>query len=303
MLSYIKVSRPINLIIVGLTQFIVYYFLFIQTPQSKELVLYPNLLVPFILVTIIITACGYYINDYFDYATDKINNKKNRLSEQSHYLLLYFSFFIIGFLLAYWIAAQIGQPALCLIYILANILLFMYSSSFKKKPLIGNVIVALFSCFVILILFYAEYGNIYLNNLALTHERLHVSILIKFYIVFIFLISLIREIIKDMEDIEGDNQEGHRTLPIVIGIKKTKQLITILSFFLIGALVFWYTKSVDQHNLALMLCFFIGLILPLINLAIGTWRSNKKESFRQMSNLSKGIMLLGLAYLILYIWI
>lgn len=305
MLALIKVSRPLNLLIVGLTQALFYFLFFVPLSTFHSLCLYSNrLLFPFVLVTVIITACGYYINDYFDFNSDLLNQKKNRLSRRTDYLYLYFSLFIIGFILSVWIAFQIQRPNLALIYIGANILLFLYSTSFKKKPLIGNMTVAAFSSGVILILLFAEYK--YLGSKFINEEIQKTGSsfqLLFYYIGFVFLISLIREIVKDIEDMDGDRAVGYNTLPIAWGVKKSKWLCAILSICLIVTLMIWYFQNTPQFDVLSNIGFFGGLILPIGILILGCLLTQEIKSFRKISHLCKALMLSGLIFLILFLWI
>ena len=299
MLSIIQASRPLNLFIVALTQYFFYYLFFINGDSTGSLSLYPNLLYPFIAVTLIITACGYYINDYFDYNSDIDNQKTNKLKHRSNYLSLYFFFLITGFVLAYWIAYSIGRPFLSLIYIIANLLLFLYSSHWKKQVLIGNIIVALFSAFVMLIIVYAEWEVI--SSIAWQQNTASgeaISIIV-FYSAFIFLISMIREMLKDIEDIEGDRAAGYRTLPIINSPEKAQVLSGLNSIILILLMASWYYSLKHIHDTLLSLFFGIAILAPTVLLTIFIFKAQDKKQFHHLSQFCKAIMLSGLIYLIL----
>jgi len=264
-----------------------------------NLQLYPSLLFPFICVTIIITLCGYLINDYFDHQSDIANKKKNKLQNPNAYLIAYSVLFTFGFGLAFYIAFEIEKIHLSLIYLVASSLLFLYSSHFKKQILIGNVIVSLFTSFVLLIILYAE-KDAFLT-LKMTNYQTYTTTfkLIIFYAVFAFAISMIREIIKDIEDYDGDRMANYNTMPIAFGIKFSKAIAMLYIIVLILILLYWIFTLESQTNV--LHYYFIGLalILPLFIISFKLQRAKYKAQYHQLSQWCKIHMLNGLLYLIL----
>ena len=277
---------------------LIFYFLFIIPPHKGISYTAYQLESPkiyvFAFVTVLITLGGYLINDYFDIETDKINDK-SRLSPKS-LLLLYFVILFLGFILAFALALSLGQPALSLIYLMAVALLYMYSAIWKRQVLIGNVIVSLFTAAVPLILLYAERDQLDMLNVT-SIESTTSSIV--FFSAFTFLISMVREIIKDIEDLEGDSAAGYKTLPIVYGIERAKTIAGFYGFVLMGTLLLWqfYSLRFTSDNLLTHLFVFIFLYAPVIFLVVKLLGNS--AHWKSLSQLCKAIMLFGLLLIII----
>ncbi len=230
------------------------------------------------LGTVLIAASGYIINDYFDVKIDLINKPNEviigRYIRRRHAMLIHQIFNIAGAVIGYAVSFKVF-----IVNILAITLLWFYASIFKKKPFVGNFMVAGLtgSSLVVMAVFYTE------NDL-----------LINIYALFAFGISIIREMIKDMEDIKGDKQYGSSTLPIIWGIQKTKRLLWVI--------VFLFVMAVILMSLALKndkLTFTFGLLgLPFLYMAYKLYLADRKGHFAHLSSLCKWIMVLGILSMI-----
>lgn len=258
----------------ALTQYMVRTFLIFD-----ESVPVPHFAV-LVLSTVLIAAGGYIINDYFDVKIDRIN-KPHRvwigktISRRSA-LVIHQLFSVSGVLMAFYIGWMPG-----LIHILSVWLLWFYASGFKKKPLIGNFVVAFLTALVI-----AEIALVYTPS----------NRLIYMYAVFAFFINFIREIIKDMEDMRGDELHGARTLPILFGIHKTKRLLyALMGVFLLSMFFFMY--KVEDVKIRV----FSGILLVhWIVLLAFIVRADRKAHFTFLSSLCKWTILLGMLSLPLF---
>ena len=297
MIQYLLCLRPLNLFIVAMTQILCYHFIFLSKalPANVNWVLAPPGIYLFTIVTVCIAAGGYLINDYFDYESDRYNDKRHRLSNKFTTLKYYAVVLILGFLLAFKIAIDIGKPPLAGIYIVASALLYLYSSHWKKQVLIGNLVVSGFTAFVIVMLLYAEQDVI--SSLSrLQHEVVVNSILA--FSTFAFLINMVREIIKDIEDIEGDKAEGYKTMPISMGIPKSRIVASfygiVLLFVLFGWM--WYAAwTVDVKVLGF--CSFT-LFAPLVFILFKLLRTKTALPSSLLSTMCKLMMISGLFLLI-----
>jgi 4-hydroxybenzoate polyprenyltransferase len=208
-----RISRPINLLMVAFAQGMTAYFLIGVTDFGLP-VLYDYRLHLLIGSTVIITAAGYMINDYYDVKIDYINRPKEVVVGKGikrRVVLLLHSFFNFIAIGMGWLVA----PRIAMINFFAAFLLWLYSNRLKREPFIGNLTVALLTGFsVYLVAFF------YQKN----------ELMIFTYSIFAFFLNLIREIIKDIEDRHGDRLHGCRTLPIVIGFRKTKEVIFVIAF-------------------------------------------------------------------------
>jgi 4-hydroxybenzoate polyprenyltransferase len=275
--SFLKLIRFGNLIILALTQYTTAIFL-IGPADNWVMFVKDWRLFLIVLSTFCIAAAGYIINDSYDIKIDIINKPKRvivgklltrRIAIFSHTLLNFLGI-ILGFIVSWKVAA---------LNLLVGFNLWLYSNSLKRLPLIGNIAVALLTSLSILIV-------------ALYYHK-NIPLVIVFS-VFAFFISLVREIIKDMEDIKGDLAFGCKTLPLVYGIRKTKNVLYILiaSFFI--SLVLLATE-VNQN---LVIYFSIFILIPLSFLIYKLMVSDSSKDFRFLSKLCKVIMLLGVISMI-----
>lgn len=165
------------------------------------------------------TAAGNVINDYFDYNIDLINKPERpipsgRISLENgkrYAYLLFAAGTVCGFLISYLTANWIPF----IIVLIADVVLYLYAYKLKATPLIGNLAVGFMTGFGFV------FGGFTINNPSIVMT----SIFLGF---FAFVMTTAREIIKDIEDVEGDRKDGARTLPILIGKKKPAILATIL---------------------------------------------------------------------------
>jgi 4-hydroxybenzoate polyprenyltransferase len=269
----VRLVRMTNLVILAITQYLTRILLIGPRHEWKQIIADPDMFF-LSLSTVCIAAAGYIINDYFDIKIDIVNKPervvvgrylKRRWAMGAHQMLNVLGAFL-GLLVNHWVF---------LINVFSITLLWFYSERFKRKPFIGNLIVSLLTGLSLLIL------TVYFP--ANRH-------LVLIYAVFSFFISLIREIVKDMEDIKGDEAHGCRTLPIIWGIRRTKHfLYVILSLFVVS--LFLMAKVLDNHTLVLL---FIFLLFPIGWLVYKLAGSDARRDFKEISNLCKIIMLLGL---------
>lgn len=265
--SLIRLTRFWNLLILGLAQYFTAAFLLsVDMTGRYELFLLTS-------STMIIAAAGYVINDYYDVKIDLINKPERVVIGKGvtrRYTLLFHTILsLTGVAIGFVLDWKIG-----VINFGCAFLLWLYSNALKRLPFIGNLTVGLLtglSVFVVNIL--------YLPPL--------VSVLI--YSLFAFFITLVREIIKDLEDLKGDDTFGCRTLPIVWGIRRTKVFIYFL-LVLFTALV----VSLNQWVTSLPMQFFAWtLFLPMVVLLGWLSRADTRRDFYYLSQFSKVIMLAG----------
>lgn len=273
----VRLVRMTNLVIVAITQYLTRILLIGPRQDWRQIIADPNMFF-LSLSTVCIAAAGYIINDYFDIKIDIVNKPervvvgrylKRRWAMGAHQALNVFGA-LLGLLISYWVF---------LINVFSITLLWFYSERFKRKPFIGNFIVSLLTGFSLLILTIYYPANRHL---------------VFIYAVFSFFISLIREIIKDMEDIRGDEAHGCRTLPIIWGIRKTKNfLYGVVTLFVIT--LFLMAKVLHNNTLSIL---FLLLLLPIALLVYNLSKSDTRRDFKELSTLCKIIMLLGLLTMI-----
>ena len=269
-LALFRLTRFWNLAIIALAQYFTAYFLFNQ----RQAVFTDIWLFLLSGSTILIAAAGYIINDYYDIKIDLINKPDRVVIGKTitrRYAILFHT--VISFL---GVAAGllINWKVGALNFVCA-FLLWLYSNNLKRLPLIGNVVVAFLTGLSIFML-------VFLYNQYLPFVMV--------YSLFAFFMTLIREVVKDMEDMKGDTTFGCKTLPIVWGIRKTKSFVyAIIAIFSI--LVLW----LDYQELKISWIYFIPLLfLPMSVLVFRLIKADTKKEFYQLSQLCKIIMLLGI---------
>lgn len=306
--AYIQLIRLPNLLIIALTQFLIRYFIILPSYVVHEVEPHLDLFhfILLVLSTMMIAAAGYVINDYFDVRSDSINKPerllidtviKRRVAMALHFTL---NIFAIG--LATYIGWKVGNPKLGLVHFIVAGMLWFYSSSYKKQFLVGNVIVALLSAMVILIVGFFE-RQIYTsfigdNFLSMLSKGIMITLLM--YALFAFLISLIREIIKDMEDIEGDHQLFSRTMPIVLGIRVTKYI----TLGIIVLFIFWFVKVMQSFYIKELWMFFYyclgAILIPMLFVTYRMLIAKAGKDFHFSSQLLKVVMLMGIFSMVLF---
>ncbi|MCB0803050.1 MAG: geranylgeranylglycerol-phosphate geranylgeranyltransferase [Flavobacteriales bacterium] len=315
-IDFIRLVRFPNLIIIFLTQYAIRFGIIQPFLKQVDLDLFMSEKLFFLLAvaTILIAAAGYIINDYFDIKLDLINKPKKLIIGNSisrRYAMLWHTLLnIAGIALAAYVAIAIKHPLLVFIQIICSALLWYYSVKFKKQVLVGNVLIAVLTALVPFTAGYYELAvmydtigeSVYDTNLKyMLFDMKYLLYWIIGYSAFAFLLTMIREIAKDMEDIEGDKAFNCKTLPIVHGIDFSKRIaigISVFTFLWILSLEFMQVLSGDFISFAYF-TFFISF--PLIFVIYRTAKAQTKKDFFIVSQSIKVIMLLGILYtLVIY---
>jgi 4-hydroxybenzoate polyprenyltransferase len=294
MMSYLRLVRLPNLLIVILTMVLVRYCLILPAFRAEFFItgFFPSNLSDFnffILVAsvVLISAAGYIINDYFDIHIDQVNRPgKNivgkKLSAKSA-LVIFVILSVIGLIAGFYVAIIVSKPGLGLLHVFAVASLWMYSSFYKRRLFIGNVIVALLCAISVMItgLFEPEF---YKNIVFLT-----------WFTVPAFLLTLVRELIKDIEDIDGDELSQCKTAPIVFGIRTTKfiilsVLVVLLAY--ISHILYWNFFTNKVINFWYMICIFL---IPVFALSYLVMTASEKKDFYYASLFTKLLMVGGIS--------
>ncbi len=303
--QYAQLFRLPNLVIVLVTQYLLQYLvvypLLALAGQAPLLDLLHFSLLSF--VTVLITAGGFLVNDLLDAEADLINKPDktfiNRLISKRKAWLLYWALNLIGLVVAVYLALYIRNLKLLLIYPSAVLLLFLYSKYFKKWPLVGNVVVAVFCAFVAGIVFFAEREFLSHSSAAELLSIEHTKIYFSFFLSFAFFTTLVREIVKDAEDLEGDSQLGLHTLPIRFGIP-TARIIAFVALVVLLLVVGFFAKWLFENEKPVPFAFsLVGVVLPLLLIGRRLLKASEKTDFTRLSKGLKWMMLAGLALLIL----
>ncbi|WP_372938572.1 geranylgeranylglycerol-phosphate geranylgeranyltransferase, partial [Seonamhaeicola sp.] len=252
-----------------------------------------------ILATVCIAAAGNIINDIYDVETDLVN-KPNKvivgksISEKKAFNL-FIALNIIGVGLGYYLSYLVGKSAFFSIFIIISVLLYLYASYFKQTPLIGNIVISILVGLSILIVGVFELlPNITPQNQLL--QLVYFKVILN-YAFFAFIINLIREIAKDIEDIDGDYKAGMNTLPIAIGRERASNMLFALSLMAVITVIYYVVYKIYQNQIA-VIYFLIAVIAPLIYITIKAFNAKTKKQFYHISNMLKFVMLLGILSLL-----
>jgi 4-hydroxybenzoate polyprenyltransferase len=282
---FLKLVRLPNLLIIACTQYLIRYTIIIPILAAYNLTTAVSEINFFLLVlsTVLIAAGGYVINDYHDRQIDMINKpSKVIIGKQISKKQSYLSFFQNIFLL--W---QIN--------LISVALLWLYSSMLKKFFMVGNIVIALLAALSLLIIIFSE-------KTIWTNEVMEAKYLIFAYSLFAFIMTWIREVIKDLEDKEGDIAFNRKTLPVIAGDVFSKLFASFLILTVLFSLALIQFRQQQWQDSVSFGYVVIGIELPLVALLILLSQANKKKAYTVSSLLTKGIMLTGvLSMLVFYL--
>lgn len=296
--AFLRLVRWPNLVFIMLTQCLFYSCIY--QPIFHET--HTRLLIWLITASVFIAAAGYIINDYFDLNIDQINKPgKNvfvRVIHRRWAILLHFILSLAG-IVATALAVGLHKWYLILTNIFCVLLLWFYSTSFKRRLLIGNIIISLLTAWTVLVFFFAltEPRQAIAGSSPQTIKFFRIAFL---YAGFAFVSSLIREAIKDMEDLEGDARYGCRTLPIVAGIRATKIYSGIWLVVLTGSLALLQLYVLQFRWWLAVLYSVLLVVVPLVLLLVRLNRSYTSADFASLSRFCKLIMFTGILSMIFF---
>ena len=293
MFPILKLIRYQNLLMLAFMQLVFRYAFF--KIQDIPLALADWQYGLLVLSTVLIAAGGYVINNILDQKTDAINKPNNviigkNISETNAYTL-YMALTVAGVAIGFYLSNVILKPSFAAVFILIAATLYLYATSLKQILIVGNIIVAiLLSCSVIIIGIFDLLPAIEAGNQQ--QMRIVFSILLD-YAIFTFFINMLREIIKDIEDVDGDYDQGIRTLPIVIGKSRTAKIVFGLSFIPILFLLYYINSYLLNliYTTFYLLLFVMG---PLFYFTVKVWSAKSKKEFHTLSLLLKWIMFFGI---------
>ncbi len=253
----------------------------------------------FLLVasTVLIAAGGYVINNIMDQATDN-DNKPNQvvvgksISETQSYNI-YLALNILGVGIGFYLSNVIERPGFAAIFIVISATLYLYATSLKQMLLIGNFVVAILLAFSVIII--GIFDLLPVINPGNQQALADIFSILFDYAVFAFIINFIREIVKDLEDVNGDYNQGMNTLPISLGINRTAKLVLILSLIPLVMVIFYVKNYFFAYNLYIASLYaLISIVAPLIYFAIKMADAKKSQDFHHLSTVLKLIILFGL---------
>lgn len=309
-IAFLRLVRWPNLVMIAVTQVLFYITLVLPFLAANDHITSSFTTLHFILLMIsslLITAAGNIINDYFDSNIDEINKPERKIIDKQikrrWAIVMHILFSLTAILIGFYIDSQTPVFWLGISNTVCVFLLFGYSISLKKKLLAGNVLISLLTAWVIIVCVFCYYRSFSCAgcDLAEWRDQVYRFVRISFlYAGFAFVISLIREVIKDMEDMEGDARYGCKTIPISWGIPAAKVFVAVWLVVLIGmiSIVQFY---VLQFGWIWSAVYSIGLIiLPLLWILQQLFRAQVPKDYHRLSTVIKLVMFTGLLSMIFF---
>lgn len=314
MKAFINLIRWQNLLIVVLTMVLMRYAVLGPviakigviplngTGEEVPMVLQFSLLDFILLVaaTVFLTAGGYVINDYFDIKTDLINKGKvivGTTIPRRKAMMWHNIFNIAGVFLGFYISWKAGYFWLGTMFLVVSGLLYFYSASYKRQFLIGNLVVATLVAMVPLLVVIYEWPALYryytLNAVTLPQFNF-ILYWVGGFAVFAFLTTLTREIIKDIEDFEGDITYGRNTVPVVTGVVAAK--IISVSLVVITIALLYLTWYLFINDIITLIYLSVAIALPLAYVIFKVVISTDRKQLHSASSIMKVVMLTGILY-------
>lgn len=294
-MKYLRLIRYQNLLLLAFMQLIFRYgFLKLQ---NISLALNHFQYALLVLSTVLIAAAGYVINDILDQETDYDNRPDKiivgRLISEKTAYNMYFVLNILGVGIGYYLANVIQKPSFAGVFIIISATLYMYATNLKQMLLIGNILVALLlSLSVLIIGLFDLLPATYDGNRQIMGDIFAILI---HYSIFAFILNLIREIVKDMEDVDGDYNQGMSTLPIAVGISKTSKVVFVLGLIATLVLLFYINSNLMSFGLYYAVVYALFFVVaPLIFFVVKIWSAKTKEEFHLLSRVLKWVIFFGI---------
>jgi 4-hydroxybenzoate polyprenyltransferase len=308
-MDFLKLIRYKNLIMIGVMQYALRYGLILPILNHFEVspVLSHLRFALVVLATLLLAASGYIINDYFDIRIDRINKPDKvlvgkRIARRTvlfwHVLLTVF-----GILIGLFIAYVARKETYALMFVAVPILLWYYSTTFKRHIVIGNLLISFLTAIVVILVVSVEFAML---------VRVHGQAIVRSeacslawfwtsgFSIFAFLCNFIREIIKDTEDLKGDRAVGCKTLPIALGIPLTKIFVLILQVISLLALWIIYFGVDAFKSIPYALPYFIiAFTLPHLLMMYKWLKAQTRSDYHGVSTISKIIILFGVIFIVL----
>lgn len=307
LVAFLRLVRTLNLVFIAFTQLLFLYCVVIPVFQQANmpLIIPIHLFVLLVIASVLIAAGGYIINDYFDLNIDQVNKPGKlvveKLIKRRWAIVWHFVLSAAGILLSTYVAWKTRVWWLAPANVCCVVALWFYSTTFKRKLLSGNIIISLLTAWTVMVVgFIVHYKVIKTPGLSGLVQASKIMRITFLYAGFAFIISLIREVIKDIEDMAGDAKYGCRTMPIVWGVNVSKVFTGTWIIVLVAALLIVqaYVLTFEWWGSALYCVLLI--IIPLLYILRKLYTAQSSREFHALSNWVKLVMLTGIVSMIFF---
>jgi 4-hydroxybenzoate polyprenyltransferase len=300
MINFLNLIRWKNLLLIAFVQILIKYAL-LEPFEVVKFTLNDFGFGLLVLATLCIAAAGNVINDIYDVETDFVNKPNkvivgNSISEKTAFNM-YIVLTIIGVGVGFYLSNLIGRSGFSAIFVIISALLYIYATYLKQTLLVGNIVVSFLVAMSLLIVGLFELLPVITDQNQET--QLTFFKIIFDYAIFAFMINLLREMIKDIEDINGDYKVEMKTLPIIIGRERALKIIFALSIVPLLAVIYYTITYLYRHYIVVGY-FLIFIIAPLLYFTIKSFSAETKKEINFLSAFLKIIMLFGVMSLLLY---
>ncbi|MCG2418936.1 geranylgeranylglycerol-phosphate geranylgeranyltransferase [Aequorivita sp. F47161] len=298
-MKYLNLIRYQNLLFIALVQGFIKHGLF--KPFGAATVLDAFNFTLLVFATLCIAAAGNIINDIYDVEIDKINKPNKvligkKISERNANQL-FIILNITGVAIGFYLSNRIQQPSFAALFVAISALLYLYATYLKGILLLGNITISiLVAMSLIIVPIFDLLPAITQHNQTIQST---VFTIVLHYALFAFFINLIREIVKDLQDINGDKKGGKNTLAIAIGRKRTITIVFILGVLLVFGIVFYMYENLYNTQI-LLLYFLFAIVGPLLYFCIKAWDAETPKQYTFLSILLKISMFLGICSIPLF---
>lgn len=299
MIAALKLIRIQNLLFIAFIQLIIKFALFVPFEINTALPLTQFILL--IISCMCIAAAGYIVNDIHDVIIDSVNKPEKQivgiLMPEKTAFNYFVIFNVIGVGIGFYLANYIGKPSFAGLFIGISALLYLYATYIKSIVILKNIIIGILSAMALIIVGLFELFPMINDDSQSTLKT--IFSIITDYALFAFALTLIRELVKDIEDTDGDKNGEIQTLPILIGRKRAGKIAFVLGVFTTAGVVYYVYKYLYLHQLAI-LYFLLLVIAPLLYFCIKIFSAEKKSEYAKLSILLKAVMFLGMLSMVLY---
>ncbi len=307
LVAFFRLIRLVNLLFIALTQFLFQYCIVVPVTQQYQHthVFTPFIFVLLVLASVCIAAAGYIINDYFDVNIDKVNKPGKlvieRMIHRRSAILWHIGLSLAGIIFSCVVAWKLGVWWLVFANIGCVMALWFYSTTFKKQLLTGNIIISLLTAWVVMVIGFITHYKVITNPEL--YPGVQASRLMRFtflYAGFAFIISLIREVVKDIEDMQGDARYGCKTMPIVWGVNVSKVFAATWLIVLTAALLIVEAYILPFNWWWAAVYCFLFVIIPLLYIFRKLVQASVATDYHRLSTWVKLVMLTGICSMIFF---
>lgn len=305
-IAFFRLIRWPNLLFIGLTQCLFYYCILLPSfynavPPRENILKLPEFVL-LCISSILIAAAGYIINDYFDLHIDRVNKPERivveRIIKRRWAIIWHWILSGLGVLIGFYLSWKLRNIFIGPSNLACVLLLWFYSTTFKKKLLLGNILISFLTAWVILVLYLCEFR---IHRFVNPDFHASLSRVYKFavlYASFAFIISLVREVVKDMEDMEGDARYGRHTMPVVWGLNASRVFAAAWLMMLVAALIVIQFYILQYRWWGVVAFSTLFVIFPILWAVKKLFRANRPADFRRISTMIKRIMMMGILSMI-----